>query len=420
MIDASANIDIDNAFVSIDSDDLRTPALPPWKEVRPCERPEDVASEASNEGTLAIAHIQLSDRSSQPSFARAIARRERPISSWLWSDAFYSNVTNSTSVDWAFETKILQAVSNVAPQGPLWKAKGGREYGRITPRSRARPLCDAEPQACRRRDHVAMHGRSVPEILRDSSPTSFQLSPFEVPTIFHEAIRAELRSLHRILSSLETRMLDITSDDVQSFFAWIGPLGDFVRLYFASSERFLMGEIEAIADVQLREGMLPNRRKSSRLGIVKTFEGIERLKRPMQVHIESCAEFIPKLVELSDKLTTRILNHLDAETEQVPALLSSHFLPAQKAEVLGNMMHRMQQCSAGAVLMGILATGAGKNPGHQRDWLVQHQDVSMFKKLTGRWSARSADRWIRQCDSAHKSHAVGFLEAEAEYREFYF
>jgi hypothetical protein len=350
---------------------------------------------------------------------RAVSRRERPVSTWLWSDAFFSNITNSSGVDWSFERRILRALANVAPLPPSWKLEGGREYGRVSAQTRSTPLLDSGSAVLLRRSHIAGSGRRVPDMLRDSQVNKSHVSSFELMTVFHDSIRAELRNLYEIISSLDTRMYDINLDDIRSCFAWLRTFGDFIRLYFASSERFLVSEIENVGDMELIEEMSRSARKHARLRIVTLLEDIESLERPMQVRLDAFQDFIPKIADLSHNFTSKVLRHLDAEKEQLPAILSCYFHPKQIHNIFLQMTAHMHQCAAGSVLMGILATGMRKNPRFQIEWFAKNLPISMMRKMTGRGGARLARRWTKSCTDCHQDHVLGFTAAEAEYRELY-
>jgi hypothetical protein len=414
------NIEIENAFISIDSADMRATPLPSCRQRDHLEESKIVSEDMLSDKQSGLNCSHPGDnRYLGNSSVRAVTRRERPLSTWLWSDAFYSNITNSSCVDWSFERRILRALANVAPPPPAWKVEGGREYGRVSARSRSTPLLDSGPEVRLRRDRVARSKQSVPDKLRDYPATQSHVSSFELMTIFHESIRAELRNLYGIVSSLDTRIYDLNRDDLQSFFAWLGTFGDFLRLYFASSERFLVSEIEKVSDMELFEEMSRSARKRARLRIVTLLEDIEILERPMEVRLDSCQEFIPRIAELSRKVTSEVLRHLDAEMEQLPAILSCYFHPKQIHGIFMQMTFRMRQSAAGSVLMGILSTEVRKNSGFQTDWLAGNQPLSIIKRFAGRGSTRLARRWTKSFADYHQDHVLGFTAAEAEYRELY-
>lgn len=404
-MDADAPLDIDNVFVSVSSEGLEH--VPEFQR----------ASAVTAETLSAIAREQASQLNASPHTpTQLLSRRVRPISSWLWSEISADDGSQPSSTDIFFERRLCIGVSKVSPRPPAWLLEGGgRELGRLTPRKRTKPLLDIGSDAELRRVHLEHENTRPPTYSFISLGPNIATNSVQV---YHNAICMELRNMGLIASSLRKRVYDVNRDDVTSFFAWLTAFGDFLRIYFAASEKYVISVAEFASDSALREQMATHERKSCKMGIITYLEGIENMKRVAEAQTEELVSIVRKLCRMTDIFAAKIVDYLNVEIEQLPSLLQAQFQEKQIESFFHNISVQMHQQTTASILHTILSHGAASDEPSQRKWLRHHaQQLHKNKIISGRFI--KPQYWIRKYNRTHQEHVLGFVKAEGEYGEIF-
>jgi hypothetical protein len=398
--------DVNNAYLSISTDG----PLP--------LSPDHVASMISHptrsEHETSVFVSRGNDGTQPELLARAVSAKDRPLSSWFWSDEFVSASTGANTVNLTFERRLLRGVTNMGPPPPSWSVRNPRVRGSLRTKRRPRLFheCGIDIDA-RRRRQIGLTVERAPFLGFASLGT---LAASDSMHIFHNAVRAELRDLHRIVMSLETRLVDVDDEDIRSFYAWLDGFGDFLRLYLAASERFVISVAEDASDIEFCENMLGNRRRNDKVQIVRMLEGVENLKRPMQARPDRQQLLLAELRAKVDDLTMAIIRCLSTEAEQLPSVLSSHFHEQQITEMFSRVKARMLESASGPLLLVALSRGSGHDVETRKKWL-KTQSQQLIRSKT---SAKAAvQKWTRTFLDIHKEYVLAFVSAKKEYVDMY-
>lgn len=404
-------IDVENAYLSISTE----PSAVNWEISKESLVSDPTRSRSQAAIFASNARTESSQQSKQDPLARAVSRRGRPLSSLLWTDEFLSQTSNTVSVDISFEQRLLRGTTRIPPVAPLWTNRTVvRAVGTLT---------DIRSPEGRRKLAVSTEGEKLRvEHLRHAITASPVLTFTGVEDnsrgkhvyIYHNAIRAEVESLYTITSSLGKRKHDITNDDIVAFYSWLGVFGDFVRLYFCAFERFIINAIEQTSDMELYENMSSSKRKRSKLSIVRLFEEIEGLKRPMQVQVASRHEAISQAITLCDKLSMSLLKLIGDEIEQLPSLLTTYFHNHQIDEMFRQASEYLASNPSGSLLIVMLSVGSGIGSQARRAWLKRHVHHAKGQKAAVS-ATLVAQRWTRKFYETHTQYVRGFQKAENEY-----
>jgi hypothetical protein len=397
--------DVDHAFVSISTDGPASALHLSTTSIALCSAKSGNDPQFVSRG---------SDGTLPALLARTVAPKDRPLTSWFWSDEFASAVSFSETVDTPFESRILRGLTNLGPPLPAWNARDPRVRGSLQTKRRPRLLVDRgidiDLQRCRHIETIGAYWPTIELVEVDSKVAIDSMH------VFHNAIRLELRDLQRVLTSMQTRLLDIDNNDTVSFYAWLDGFSDFLRLYFAASERFVLNVVEDASDMELRGEMGSRRRKSEKLRIVRMLEDIESLKRPMQAHPSMLQQLLPKLSEKVETFSKATNRCLATEAENLPSILLSYFHEQQIAEMFSSVKSRLLDGASGPVLVVLLSRGCGSDAATRKLWLKSHSQ----QVVRGKASARAVvQRWTKLFVALHKEYVQAFLCAEQEYRSMY-
>lgn len=357
-----------------------------------------------------------SNLQAQDPLARVVSRHERPmLSSWIWSDDFGSQSSQPRSADLRFEKRILRGLTIFPGAAPAWfREPRGRQPGTLNLARDSRPLPLDVTGAEVRRKHVRMSVTRSPVLSFTNLPALESANRIQ---LYHNAIRAELRSLYTIASSLGKRQYDLNEKDVEAFYAWFALFGDFLRIYFTAGERHILNRIEDTADRELHNDMCSGPRKKKKLSIVRTLEEIESMKRPMQARPGACENVFPLLIDLIDKLSMSLLHYMNTELEQLPPILSSYFHASQLAEMYRQIDLQFLHSPSGALLQVTLSRGSSERVADHSKWLKEQ-----FHGLLGVSRIRApieAQRWQKKYDEVHLKYVRGFEKAESEYKRLF-
>jgi hypothetical protein len=408
-MDEGEEYDLSNAFLSISTEG----SPPEWAQSATSLVTDRSRSRAAGSSGRRVAS---GERQQAEPLARAISRRERPLSSWIWSDEYLTQSSNPQSLDLAFERRIARGTTRLAPRPPPWGADGkAREPGTLDWKEQSLGLATDGEGARLRRTHL---GRSVTRSPVLTFATLANTQGLDSLLVYHNAFRAELQSLYLIISSVEKRVHDLNESDIRSLYTWLGTFGDFLRLYFCAAERYVLNVIEDTCDMELREDMVSGERKRAKLRIVRWLEEMEALKRPMEAQPQTCSEVIPVLTGVADKLSMALLRYLNAEFEQLPSILSAYFHKPQLAAMFRQVDAHLLQSASGPLMHAMLSRGSAEKRGDQVRWLRRHVQ-RLYKHRTQLPSSVVAKRWSKRFLETHDSYARGFAQAESEYIRLY-
>lgn len=347
--------------------------------------------------------------------ARPVSKKQRPLSSLIWSDDYDSSRSNLYSYDSTLEHKIRNGVSQTIAPPPRWHLDtGAREPGTLNS-FRDRPL-PAKMEEYRKRKQVLSAAVTRSPLLAFVEFSG--RSGMDRLLLFHNAMRSELFSLYAISSSMEKRALDVNENDAESFYTWIGLFGDFVRLYFCASERYVFHTIESTCDMELKERLVRKNRCQAKLEIVFKLEALEGLKRRMNATSRNCSEVVQLLSKHVDSFALSLLQYLDAEIEQVPTILTSYFHEERILEMFQSIDDYILESANGQMLQVILSHGSHRDLKHQKRWLHQHIH-RVYRHKTKLQTSVVTQKHLQRFYETHQRHVRGFLKAESEYAKLF-
>lgn len=354
-------------------------------------------------------------RQKSKALARPVSKKDRPLSSLIWSNDYLSSPTNLHSYDPSLERRMRQGVTISSAALPQWHLDtGAREPGTVNSlRDRPLPL-ELEDYRKRKQALVKTVTRSPLLAFVDFSGRS----GMDCLLVYHNAIRFELFSLYAISSSIEKRALDVNENDAMSFYSWLGLFGDLIRLYFCASERFLFSVVEDTCDMELREVLIRKERSQAKVQIVSELESLEGLKRRMEATPEKCKEVVPLLSNMVDTFSLNLLKYLDAEIEQIPAVLTSYFHEERINEMFKNIDNYILESTNGSLLHVLLSLGARRSAQDQKRWIRQHIH-RVYRHKTKLQTSIVAQRSLQRFNDTHQRHVRGFMKAESEYAKIF-
>lgn len=352
----------------------------------------------------------------QDPLARVVSKQERPmLSSWIWSDDFDSQSSQPRSLDFRFEKRILRGVTIFPGDAPAWfREPRGRQPGTLNLAKDPRPLSLDGTGAEMRRKHVRRSVTRSPVLTFTKLPLLESANRIQ---LYHNAIRAELRSLYTIASSLGKRQYDLNEKDVEAFYAWFALFGDFLRIYFSACEHHILNRIEDTADRELRNDMCSGPRKKKKMAIIRTLEEIESMKRPLQARPGACENVFPVLIDLIDNFSMSLLRYMNTEFEQVPAILASYFHASQLGNMYKQIDERMLRSPSGYLLQVTLSRGSSERVSDHNKWLKEQ--VQALLGVSRIRAPIEAQRWQKKYDEVHLKYVRGFEKAEREYMHLF-
>jgi hypothetical protein len=406
------DINVSDTFVSVSTEGSAPAAEYSAISVVTEQHTEHVLSQDVRNNTT---HLLSGQQSQSDPLARIVSKRERPLSSWLWSDEFMSQSSQPQSIDLIFERRISRGVTIMEASVPSWVSEGrGRQPGTLNSAKHPRSLETDGEGARLRRQHIRQAITRSPVLEFTHMASSIYANRLRV---YHNALRSELQSLYIIVSSLEKRMLDVNENDIEALYAWLATFGDLIRVYFCASERHVLNIIEDASDSELRDGLCSTQRKREKLRIIKILEDIEAMKRPMVARPQSCENVLPALVVHIDKFSMALLRYINSEIEQIPTILTNYFHADQLLLMFRELDLQLLQCPSGHLLQAMLARGSSEKTTDQGRWL-KHQIHALLgaKRLR---PPLEVQRWSRMFVNVHMKYVSGFAKAESEYKRLY-
>lgn len=344
--------------------------------------------------TQSLESVYFTDKNGVP-LARPVPRKElsiglsKLVSNLTWSDsskATEQTTTQQSDVD--FEKCVLSFLNSVAPEKSSRLLKE-RIPGTMNVNSDGVRLLRSADEIRRRQEHI--DGRIVQMPVLESDVIGRENS-HALGTV-HRAILSELRDLHCMISSMESRKFDVNKADVRALFEWFKLFENFIRLYLATSERELYAGATGDAWIQAR--------KAQKIEVVRLVERVEAMKRPMIAQHVHCGQSLRDLHKRVDRMTMRVVRLLKEESERMTMLE----VGSVEARV-ERMIKSLREGRFGREMVVLIAQGA-RNP---MEWMrgVWH-DVGRFV-IQG---------WVNRFVERHRGFVTAFERAESEYRELY-